>query len=118
MGKKAEPKTQMSHEELKAFADSLTAESFNTEVKCCGCEAACATAWGLANHLKKHGATTEDVQHLIDLRKQTDKARLEYYLIIGVTTRSHAIFTERVVRTFKEKLISKMDALSCIAGRS
>ena len=73
----AEPKTQMSHEDLKAFAESLTAESFNTNVKCCGCEVACATALGLVNHLKKHGAAIEDVKHILGLRNQTENARKE-----------------------------------------
>jgi hypothetical protein len=77
VGKKAEPKTQMSHEDLKAFAESLTAESFNTNVKCPGCEVACATAKGLVTHLKKHGATAEDVKPILCFRQQTEKARKE-----------------------------------------
>ena len=63
----------MSHGELKAFSGSLTAESFSTKVKCCACEALGATPYGLANHLKKHGAAKEDVQHLLNLASQAMK---------------------------------------------
>ena len=72
-GPTAQPRTLLSHGELKAFSGSLTAESFSTKVKCCACEALCATPLGLANHLKKHGAVNEDVQHLLNMRSQALK---------------------------------------------
>jgi hypothetical protein len=40
------------------------------------------------------------------------KARLRYYQIEGLTTRKHALFAERVIRTFKEKLLKRMEAMN------
>ena len=43
--------------------------------------------------------------------KDAFKRRLQWYQIEGLTTRKHALFAERVIRTFKEKLLKRMQAM-------
>ena len=43
--------------------------------------------------------------------KDAFRRRLDYYKIEPLTTRRHAIFAERVIRTFKEKITKRMESL-------
>ena len=43
--------------------------------------------------------------------KDAFKRRLAYYQISGRSTRKHALFAERVIRTMKEKLLKRMEAM-------
>ena len=74
-GKRAQPKVLMSHEEIKAFADSLNAASFSTPVRCCSCQAACSTPLGLWQHMKKHGADNKDIENIMVIRKLMRKKK-------------------------------------------
>ena len=76
-GRKAQQLAELSHEVIKEFADSITAASFETPVKCCACEATCATATGLVTHLKKHKGVKADLTNIEKVRNEMLRSKRE-----------------------------------------